>query len=365
MGEKMGEVTADTREESKKGPSSGKRKKAGLVLLVVGLMATILIVFFWTRSKTHITTDNAFVEARVFAISSRIPGTVAAIEVDDNQKVQRGDLLLTLDPSDYRTQVINSSALLEMAKNETSADYAKIEESRAGITLAKTKADQAAVDLRRGEALLQKDVISHDQFDRLVTAHKAALAVLKEAEEQLRRNEATVGISGTGKKDARIAQRKALLEQAELNLSYTRIVAPADGYITRKSVEPGNNISAGQPLMAIVALDEPWVVANYKESQLSHVRPGQDVIFELDAYPGRQFRGKVDSIMAGTGAAFSLLPPENATGNYVKVVQRIPVKIIIDKSSDPEHFLRVGMSVVPTILVERSIGSIFSDINPF
>ncbi|HEU0265606.1 MAG TPA: HlyD family secretion protein, partial [Geobacterales bacterium] len=147
-----------------------------------------------------------------------------------------------------------------------------------------------------------------------------------------------------------------------LNLNYTVLRAPADGYITKKSVEPGNNVAPGQPVMALVALDQPWIIANYKESQLAHVRPGQKVEFTVDTYPGRIFTGKVESIMAGTGAAFSLLPPENATGNYVKVVQRIPVKITIDNVSDPEHQLRVGMSVVPTILVDRSIRSIVKEL---
>jgi membrane fusion protein (multidrug efflux system) len=164
---------------------------------------------------------------------------------------------------------------------------------------------------------------------------------------------------------ARVLQRKAQLEEARLQLSYTRITAPRDGYITRKGIEPGANVQAGQPLLALVPLQDAWVTANYKESQLTHIRPGQRVEFTVDAYPGRRFTGRVDSIMAGTGAAFSLLPPENASGNYVKVVQRVPVKIVIDRNSDPEHLLRVGMSIVPTVLTGRSTADVLKDLNPF
>ena len=138
---------------------------------------------------------------------------------------------------------------------------------------------------------------------------------------------------------------------AELNLSYTKICAPSDGYITRKSVEAGNQIQPGQPLMAVVALDDIWIVANYKETQLKNVKPGQRVKIKVDTYPGRIFTGKVDSIMAGTGAVFSLFPPENALGNYVKVVQRVPVKIVLDKEANKENILRIGMSVIPTVYV--------------
>jgi membrane fusion protein (multidrug efflux system) len=142
------------------------------------------------------------------------------------------------------------------------------------------------------------------------------------------------------------------LRQAELNLGYTVIKAPADGYVTKKNVMPGNQIQAGQPLMAVVNLDELKVIANYKETELERIRPGQDVKIAVDSYPGKVFKGKVDSIMAGTGVTFSLFPAENATGNYVKVVQRIPVRIVLEPGSDKEHLLKVGMSVVPTVIAK-------------
>jgi membrane fusion protein (multidrug efflux system) len=161
--------------------------------------------------------------------------------------------------------------------------------------------------------------------------------------------------SGLVTQEAQIQQREAVLHGARLNLGYTKLYAPADGYITKRTVEIGNQVQAGQPLMSVVPLsrEEIWITANYKETQLEKVRPGQKVEIKVDTFPGKIFTGRVESIMSGTGGAFSLFPPENATGNYVKIVQRIPVKIFLEKGEDSGHLLRIGMSVVPTILVER------------
>jgi membrane fusion protein (multidrug efflux system) len=344
---------------------NGRRKRAGVVLLVLLVLGCVSGVKWWITNKTHITTDNAFIEAHIHSVSARVPGTVTRVLAQDNQYVRKGDLLVELDPADYRVRLTNASAELDMARNETSGDYAGVEGARAAVGLAEARLAQAELDLRRGIALFGKEVIPREQLDRLETARRIAASQLREAEETLRREKANLGLTGTGGKEARVAQKRAKLDEASLNLSYTQIYAPADGYITRKSVEQGNNIQAGQPLMALVTLQDAWVTANYKESQLTHVKPGQKAEFEVDTYPGRKFRGTVESIMAGTGAAFSLLPPENATGNYVKVVQRIPVKIVIDDTSDPEHLLRVGMSVVPTIITERAFIDVLKELNPF
>jgi len=184
---------------------------------------------------------------------------------------------------------------------------------------------------------------------------KAARETVKQMEAALETQKALIrqAESTLAPLKAQISQREAQVKAAELNRGYTRILSPADGYVTRKSVELGNQIQPAQPLMAVVPLDTIWVVANYKETQLEKVRPGQKVEIEVDTYPDKTFKGKVESIMAGTGAIFSLFPPENATGNYVKVVQRIPVKIVLEEGTDPNHVLRVGMSVQPTILVEK------------
>lgn len=362
MSETTLEKTPQNQETSGKEGGNGKRKRAAVILLILIAVAFLFGIRLWVKSKTHVETDNAFVESHVYNISARVPGTVLRVLVRDNQYVRKGDLLVELDGRDYTVRVDNVAAQLDMAKNETSSTYAQVEAARAAVNLDKARLEQADLDLARGKTLFEKEVIAKEQLDRLVTARKVAAAKLAETEGSVQRALALLGLTGTGAKDAQVARKQAELAEAHLNLAYTRIYAPADGYITRKSVEPSNNVRAGQPLLALVALKESWVTANYKEKQLTHVRPGQKVEFEVDTYPGVTFTGKVDSIMAGTGAAFALLPPENATGNYVKVVQRIPVKITIDEASDPDHLLRVGMSVVPVILTERSLGDIIKDL---
>ena len=344
---------------------TGKKRRAGMVILLLLVVGTVIGFSWWIKSKTHITTDNAFVEARIHTISARVSGTVIQVPVVDNQPVKKGDLLVVLDPADYMVRVANAAASLDIAKNETSGTYAQVDAARAAVNSDRAKLEQTELDLQRGKALHKKEVIPKEQLDRLETARRVAAAKLAETEGSVRQALALLGLTGTGGKDAQVARRTAELEESRLNLSYTRIYAPADGYITRKSVEPGNNLQLGQALMALVALDDAWVTANYKESQLTHVNPGQKVEFTVDTYPGQKVLGNVESIMAGTGAAFSLLPPENATGNYVKVVQRIPVRIAIDKASDPDRRLRVGMSVVPTIITGRKAMDILKELNPF
>ena len=344
---------------------TSRKRRAGIVIFILIIAGTASGFSWWLKGKTHISTDNAFVEARIHSISAKIPGTVIHVPVTDNQFVKKGDLLVELDARDFQARMQNAAALLDIARNETSGNYAQVDAARAALNADKAKLEQVQLDLDRGKALYKKEVIPKEQLDRLETARKVAAARLAETEGSVRQALALLGLTDTGGKDAQIARRKAELEESRLNLSYTRIYAPADGYITRKSVEPGNNLQPGQPVMALAALDDAWVTANYKESQLTHVKPGQKVEFEVDTYPGQRFRGSVESIMAGTGAAFSLLPPENATGNYVKVVQRIPVRIAIDKTSDPDHRLRVGMSVVPAIITGRKLEDVLQDLNPF
>jgi membrane fusion protein, multidrug efflux system len=344
---------------------NGRRRKALVVFLIIFIAGGWLGFKWLIRSKTHIETDNAFIEARIVPVSTKVPGTVTHVLVNDNQLVKKGDLLVELDDRDYRVKVAQTEAGVGMAENETGGEYQKVEGARAALQSVRAIYDQAMLDLNRGEALFSREVIPKEQLDRLKTAKRVADSNLKEAAEALKRAQAEAGLSVRDGNKARILQRRAQMDEARLQLSYTKVFAPRDGYITRKSIEPGANIQAGQSLMALVPLQDAWITANFKESQLTYLRPGQKVEFTVDAYPGRTFTGNVDSIMAGTGAAFSLLPPENATGNYVKVVQRIPVKIAIDNTSDPEHLLRAGMSVIPTVLVGRSTADILKDLNPF
>lgn len=341
-----------------------QRKAAIMVvtLLAIGVLSGLHWII---NTRRNISTDNAFVESNIHPVASRIPGTVIAVFVRDNQPVKKGDLLVELDPTDYRVATEKAAAAVGVARNETSGDTSQVASARAAVESTKARRDQAMLDLKRGETLFAREVIPKEQLDRLRTNQRIALAAVREAEQQLKKAEALAGLSSSPDGQAQIRQKQADLEEARLKLGYTRITAPADGYITRKGVEVGATIQAGQGLMAVVPLDGTWITANYKESQLTYIRPGQKVSFKVDTYPGRIFRGKVDSIMAGTGAAFSLLPPENATGNYVKVVQRIPVKILIDQGSDPEHLLRIGMSVTPTVYTGRTAWQVVTDLNPF
>ncbi|HZV80924.1 MAG TPA: HlyD family secretion protein [Geobacteraceae bacterium] len=354
----------ETGTEKKAAPpaGNGRRRRVGMILFLLIAVSAIAGLRWWIMGSSRITTDNAFVESHIHSVAGRVGGMVRTVAVRENQAVRRGDLLLEIDPSDYSVRVAESAAALEVTMNETSGDYARVEQSRAELQQSRARLAQAESDLKRGSALFAREVIPKEQLERLETGRSIAAALVSEKEENLKRYAAEAGLSASGNREAKAAQRRAQLEEARLNLSYTRLTAPVDGYVTRKTVEPGNYIQPGQPLMAIVPLEDAWVTANYKESQLTHVRPGQKVEFKVDAYPGGKFTGRVESIMAGTGAAFSLLPPENATGNYVKVVQRIPVRIAIDRQSDPEHLLRVGMSVVPTIITGKTVKEIIADL---
>ncbi len=282
-----------------------KKKKAFMIVGVIVVIGLTAGHFYSGYRKMHVSTDDAFIDGNIHTISARISGSVKTITVTDNQRVNRGDMLVEIDPADYRSKAAAAKANLEL--------------QRATLRLAES-------DQKRAKALYEQDASSTERYDKAVSTYEVALAQVKLAEEQFR--------------------------QATLNLGYTTITSPADGYVTRKSVQTGNQVQPGQPLMALVNLDSLFVVANFKETELERIRPGQEVRLKVDAYPGKVFTGKVDSIMAGTGVSFSLFPSENATGNYVKVVQRIPVKIMLDPGADKDHVLRIGMSVEPTVLAK-------------
>jgi membrane fusion protein (multidrug efflux system) len=341
-----------------------RQRKAAFILLCLFLIGVWTGLRWFVKSRTNITTDNAFIETHVHPVTPRISGTVTMVLVRDNQFVKKGDLLLEMDTTDYQVMVNKAEAELGIARNETSGDQMQVAAAQAALQSARAQRDQASLDLKRGLSLFEKEVIPREQLERLQTSMQVADARLKQAEENLQRDKALAGIGARGESinKAQIRKQQAVLAESRLKLGYTRIVAPVDGFITRKGVETGATVQAGQALMAVVPLADAWITANYKEGQLTHIKPGQKVTFRVDAYPNHTFQGQVESIMAGTGAAFSLLPPENATGNYVKVVQRIPVKILIDPESDPSHFLRVGMSVEPTILTGRSASAVLKDL---
>lgn len=356
-------------------PDNRRKKIAIAVFGLIFLIGAISVYLYLDYKATHITTDDAYIEGRIHTIASKINGTVRTVHVKDNQFVKEGDLLIEIDPSDYEVKVrealsaLNTEkarlseieARIETSRRQLSELYAAIETARANLDLQEATLKQAERDMKRAEGLYKEEIIPRERYEKAETAYKVALAQVRSAREQLKRTEAAIETQRAIIKQAEaarssqisaISQKEALLRESELNYGYTRIYSPTEGYITKKSVEPGNQIKAGQPLMAVVPLDDIWIVANYKETQLEKIRPGQKVKIKVDTYPGREFQGKVESIMAGTGAVFSLFPPENATGNYVKVVQRIPVKIILERGTDPQHMLRIGMSVVPTVVVK-------------
>ncbi|MDD5711852.1 MAG: HlyD family secretion protein, partial [Smithellaceae bacterium] len=248
---------------------------------------------------------------------------------------------------------------IDVAKKQLAETQYRLESAKATLQLQEANLRQAESDLTRAERLFAKQIIPEQQYERMRTTRDIAKAQVDVARDQLRQAQAAIetqqGVISQSAAAAKahgelVSQRQQAMVGEVLKVGYTKIYAPADGYVTKKTVEVGNQIQAGQPLLAVVPLGDVWVVANYKETELERVRPGQEAQIRVDTYSGRVFTGKVDSIMAGTGSAFSLFPPENATGNYVKVVQRIPVKIVLEKGADPGHLLRVGMSVQPTIL---------------
>jgi len=353
------------------------KKKIAVAVFALLLIAGIAAGFFYARyNKTHVTTDDAFIEGNMHLIASKVNGTVRNIYVRSNQPVKKGDVLLELDPADYEVKVNEALSALDAEKAKMAELEAKAESVKSQIAelsarseavkglyeSQQAKLQQAESDMRRMESLYKEDIVPRETYEKAVTAYTSSLAMVKAATEGLKYGVLTVETQGSVLKQTEaskmtqlstIRQKEALLDEARLRLEYTKIYASADGYVTRKTVEAGNQIQSGQPVMAVVSLDDVHVIANYKETQIERLRPGQKVKIKVDTFPGKVFEGKVDSIMAATGAAFSLFPPENATGNFVKVVQRIPVKIVLDKAADPDHVLRIGMSAVPTIITEE------------
>ncbi len=391
---------------------NNNHKKTLVLIVIVLIVASGLGYYWWSRGR--VTTDDAYVDGHIFSITPRIPGYVTKVFVTDNQKVKQGEPLLSLDTTEYEVAIAEAKASLaeaestltslelgvplEMAQTTQRVRGAKaqIESLRKTMDRVLKEEEAASQDLKRADALHDLALIELRRTRELVKTKTVPDSRLDEAETAARSNEAQVGaarakvesvkkqkasleaemdglkanvaLAATGEdvavikarqveaQKAKVQLARSRLKQAELDLAYTTVPSPADGYVTRKKVEPGLMVSKGQPLMAVVPLspEELWITANYKETQLTHVHPGQEVMIKVDTFPDVNLRGKVDSIMAGTGSVFSLFPPENATGNFVKVVQRIPVKITLDlKGQQTPPSLRIGMSVIPTILVTR------------
>lgn len=331
-----------------------------------GLIAVMVIVaagYYWYLTRDQESTDDAYTDGRAVAIAPQVSGNVINLAVDDNQFVHRGDLVVAIDPRPFRAirdqargqlelaraQRDNARIALEIAQTTYPARQAA---ARAGVASAQAAATKAQSDLRRQRAL-PTAATTRELVDAAIAAAEQADAGIRQAEAQL--TEADLVAQNIAAAEAQVKQweaqvdaAQAALDQAEINLGFTNVVAPQDGWITKRNVELGNYVQPGQQILAIVS-PEIWITANFKETQLDRMRPGQKVVIRVDAYPGLALLGHVDSIQKGSGSKFTAFPPENATGNFVKIVQRVPVKIDIDSGLDPKLPLPLGISVEPTV----------------
>ena len=377
--------------------------------LIVGAIVLLVAVFFlWRYFESYESTDDAYIDGHLNSISARVSGHVLRLLVEDNQYVAAGTTLVEIDPRDYelaveRARAAYSDALAQAQAaqvnvpitsastgSQLSAAQADVESARAGVSVARRQLDASRAQLQQAEAnnikvqndlirykqLIDKQEISQQQYDQAFAAAAAGTAgvnaaranasgaehEVSQAQSKLATAEANLRSAATAPQQvasirsraqsaqAQAQQKKAELDTAEQNLAYTRIVAPVNGVVSNRTVEVGQNVQIGGELMKIINLDDIWVTANFKETQLRHMRPGQEVTVSVDAF-GRKYKGHLQSLASASGALFSLLPPENATGNYVKVVQRVPVKITFDAGETKEHILRPGLSVEPKVWI--------------
>ena len=345
--------------ESKRPKKNKLRRLVPLAIGAVLAVALVLGVRFYMHARAFESTDDAFLDAHVVGVSTKIAGYVDKVAVDDNQHVKKGDLLVQIDARDVQARLEQASASVAAARSaadeaRTRLDVlaANVTQGEADVQAAKTTADLARRDAERYRSMPPGAASEKERDDALAAAEKSAADVgSAEAKLAAARAQLVNGQSAVKTAEAAVQQALAVQHQAQLDLDYTRIVAPNDGRVTRRTVESGAYVNVGQALLAVVP-DEVWVTANFKETQLTQMRPGQPVDIEVDAYPQHAFKGHVDSIQSGTGAHFSVLPPENATGNYVKVVQRVPVKIVFDEKPAEQFVLAPGMSVVPDVKVK-------------
>jgi len=379
------------------------------IAVVIALIVLLVAGFFVYRYfASYESTDDAQVDGHINSVSARVSGHVIKLNVQDNQYVQAGTVLVEIDPADYQVAYERAEADFDDAQaaaiaagvtvpitsvntsSQVSASEADVASARAGIQAAQQQFQASKAQLQQAEAnnvkaqndlarykqLVEKQEISQQQNDQATAAAQASAAAVEaaratadaaeqqvtQAKGRLVQAEANWRYANTAPKQMQISRAKAQsavaevqrmkanLDQAELNLRYTKVVAPVNGVVSNRTVEVGQNVAPGQELMKVINLEDIWITANFKETQLRDMHKGQRVTIEVDAN-GRAYNGRVDSIAGASGARFSLLPPENATGNYVKVVQRVPVKIVLDPGSDDRHELRPGLSVTPKVWI--------------
>ena len=408
----MADTPKNPAEEQQQTESAPPKKSRRGIIIVVLLVVAVAALGFWWHSTYFEDTDDAQVSGHLIQISARIQGQVAKVYVDENQFIHKGDPIADLDPRDFQVAVENAQASLSSAQAnaaaanvnvpltdintgsnlrsagaDVSGASSTVQQAKGQLDAANAQVLQAAAnntkaqqDLERYKPLVEKDVISKQQYDAAVAAAAAAQATLTSSQANAAAAKDAVGVAQqrqasanallkyaeTGPQQvavqsarakqavAQVQAAQAQLDQAKLNLSYAKIVAPEDGIVTRKSVEINQNVSVGQNLLTLVSLEDLWITANFKETQLRHMEAGQPVEIEVDA-TGKTYHGKVTQIGGATGSVLSLFPPENATGNYVKVVQRVPVRIDFTNLNveDQNHLLRPGLSVEPKVRVKQ------------
>ena len=348
------------------GPAKTPPKKRSLALPIFFIILAVLAVagtLYWLSARNFEDTDDAFIDGHVVPITPQVPAQVATVNVRENQFVHKGDLLVELDPTDYKAALAqaqgaeaSASGKLQEAQTSVAVAQSAVNEAQAELDVAQVGLDNADRELKRYQGLDDR-AKSQQQLDNATYAQKTAAAEVEQARSRLATAQARVTSAQASIVAAQGDLQKAQADsnRAEINLGYCTIKAPADGWVTVKNVDPGMYVTSASQMFALVKPDV-WVVANFKETQLDLMRPGQDVTIHVDAYPDHDFHGKVDSIQAGTGSRFSVIPAENATGNFVKVVQRVPVKILFDTAdvnTDPQRILSPGMSVEPSIRVRE------------
>jgi membrane fusion protein, multidrug efflux system len=331
-----------------------------LVIIAAGIYASIYLI----HSFSHESTDDAYVAGVIVPVAAEVRGRVVKVHIDDNRYVAAGTPLLEIFREDYANTLAERKGSVSRATAEEHELQASIAERRKALTQTQANLDAALAEeslarkeLKRYEGLLKEELVSLSQYDHAESRWKvsharkeAAAAAVAEAEAALETTQARL----TTQK-FKIIEAEASRNLAQLDVRRTIVVAPVSGRIARKNVDPGKYVQPGQPLLSIVA-ENTWIIANFKETQITKMAVGQPVQIRVDAYPDVTFKGHVESLQPGTGAVFSLLPPENATGNFVKVVQRIPVKIVLEHGSDPAYPLWPGLSVIPSVDVSRQTG---------
>jgi membrane fusion protein (multidrug efflux system) len=362
-GEESNDKEGD-KDQGKDGQKEKPRSKKPLFIVAAIVMVGIIVgFFFWFARRNEVRTDDAYTDGNVVTMAPKISGYVVTLNINDNMRVRRGDLLLRIDPRDYLAAQQQAQAALELAQAQlkSAQDALRIARVQYPAQLISARAQQqaAAASLEQAQRQYQRqhavdrrattqetiDVSTSQQLsaDANLKSAKAQVAVAELVPEQIRQ-----ASSAVEERLAQVAQAQAQLAQADLNLSYTDVRAPSDGFITQRGVQLGDYVTAGSNMFLIVT-PQVWITANYKESQLGRMRPGDAVDIKIDAYSGYALSGHVQSIQYGSGSRFSAFPAENATGNFVKIVQRVPVKIVIDRGLDPNRPLPLGLSVSPVV----------------